>query len=113
MASYSPPELEKLIQKLKGMKAKLDHTQKLLAEEREQRLQSEANLRLFYSEIKPLTDGLSIEQAIINRQNRRLRRAELIGKLKSVWVFRRRKRKRLFDELKALDKSYTQGKKAP
>lgn len=105
--------MDKLIQKLKGLKAKLSHNQKLLTEERELRIQAEANLRLFYSEIKPLTDGLSIDQAIINRQNRRLRRAELIGKLKSVWVFRRRKRKRLFDELKALDKSYAQGKKQP
>ena len=74
--------------------------------EKSKRIQAENDLRRFFAEIKPLTDNHSIEQAIILRQNRRLRRAEIIGQLENHRFFNTSARKKLFEELKALDTAY-------
>jgi len=86
---------------------RLEQALRQVENEKSKRIQAENNLRNFFTEIKPLTDNHSIEQAIILRQNRRLRRAEIIGRLENHRFFNSGKRKKLFEELKALDTAYS------
>ena len=99
---------ERGLGELKELYEKLDQERRRAIEEKEKRIEAETRLRVFYTEIKTLTDGETIEQAKIKRENRRLRRAEIIGQLKTLRFRKKDKRKRLLEELKSLDESYPQ-----
>ncbi len=99
-------DYQDLMAKHQRLYKRLEAALREVESEKAKRLRAENDLRRFFSEIKPLTDNHSIEQAIILRQNRRLRRAEIIGQLENHRFFNTGARKKLFEELKALDQAY-------
>ncbi len=99
-------DYQRLMAKHHELFGRLEHALHQIENEKAKRIQAENDLRRFFTEIKPLTDNNPIEQAIILRQNRRLRRAEIIGKLKNLRFFKTGIRNKLFEELKALDAAY-------
>jgi len=99
-------DYQHLMSKYQELYSRLEQALHRIENEKSKRIQAENDLRRFFTEIKPLTDNHSIEQAIILRQNRRLRRAEIIGELENRRFFNTNARKKLFEELKALDAAY-------
>jgi len=99
-------DYQRLMIKYQALYKRLEQALRQVENEKSKRIQAENDLRHFFTEIKPLTDNHSIEQAIILRQNRRLRRAEIIGRLENHRFFNSGRRKKLFEELKALDTAY-------
>ncbi len=104
--AFSFQDYQRLMMKHQELYKRLEQALHQIENETTKRLQAENELRHFFAEIKPLTDNHSIEQAIILRQNRRLRRAEIIGQLENQRFFNMGARKKLFEELKALDTAY-------
>ncbi len=103
---FGSQDYQRLMTQHRELYKRVEKALHLIENEKIKRIQAENDLRRFFAEIKPLTDNHSIEQAIILRQNRRLRRAELIGKLENHRFFNTGARKKLFEELKALDAAY-------
>jgi hypothetical protein len=99
-------DYQRLMKKHQELYRRLEQVLHQIENEKAKRIQIENDLRHFFTEIKPLTDNHSIEQAVIFRQNRRLRRAEIIGQLENQRFFNIGARKKLFEELKALDTAY-------
>lgn len=104
--SIDMADYQDLMAKHQRLYKRLEAALREVESEKAKRLRAENDLQRFFSEIKPLTDNHSIEQAIILRQNRRLRRAEIIGQLENHRFFNTAARKKLFEELKALDQPY-------
>ena len=95
-----------LMEKHQKLYIRLEKALHQLENEKAKRIDAENDLQRFFTEIKPLTDNQPIEQAIMLRQNRRLRRAEIIGQLEKKRFLKTRVRKKLFEELKAFDATY-------
>ena len=108
---HSPKEFDfqdyrSLMEKHQKLYIRLEEALHQIENEKAKRIDAENDLRRFFTEIKPLTDNHPIEQAITLRQNRRLRRAEIIGQLEKKRFFNTKVRKKLFEELKAFDAAY-------
>jgi len=95
-----------LMEKHQKLYIRLEEALHQIENEKAKRIDAENELRRFFTEIKPLTDNHPIEQAIMIRQNRRLRRAEIIGQLEKKRFLKTRVRKKLFEELKSFDAAY-------
>jgi hypothetical protein len=104
------PSIPASLKELNRLHEQLAHERQRFIEEKNKRLKLESEIRLIYAQIKPLTDNRSIDEAIAVRQNRRLKRAEIISRLQNLPLYKKKTRKKLFEELKALDTAFPAGK---
>ena len=88
---------------------KLDQERKRTLEEKEARMQIQFDLYALKTGLKLLTDGKTddVEKARAGINHRRLKRAEIIGKLETLSFWQASKRKKLLTELKSLDHAET------